>query len=204
MAGKKPSGRRPPFESDLSRRAPCRESRDRLLVVCDAEATERHYLRGLIDHVEEPAVTVRLKFKPCSPKQLIEYAIGERERAHGDFDQVWCVFDVDEYDVETAASHARRNGVETAVSHPCFELWLLLHFRTHTGHVEGYRQVLPLLKKHVPRYRKEKLAFTDYRDGVAEAVRRARRLAPRGQEHRINPATGVWALVRRIMPAGEV
>jgi hypothetical protein len=187
--------------SDLARTPASREARDRLLVVCDAAATERHYLRGLIDYLEEPAVTVRFKSKPCSPSQLVEYAIGERRRAHGDFDQVWCVFDVDDYDVERAVSHAGRSGVETAVSHPCFELWLLLHFRDHTAHAEGYRQLLPLLKKHVPRYRKEKLEFQDFHGGLGDAVVRARGMAVRGREHVVNPATGVWALVGRIAPS---
>lgn len=170
-------------------------------MVCDAVATERHYLRGLVDHLEEPAVTVRFKSKPCSPAQLIEYAIGERDRAMGDFDQTWCVFDVDEYEVERAVARARKYGIETAVSHPCFELWLLVHFREHTAHAASYRQLLPLLKRHLPRYSKEKLDFLEFHEGVADAVTRARAMAPRGREHLVNPATGVWALVERIAPS---
>jgi hypothetical protein len=98
-------------------------------VVCDAVATEPDYLKGLVAHLANPAVTVRIKTKPCSPSQLVAYADGERARAQDDFDQVWCVFDVDDYpDIPAAVATARRLGIEVAVSHPCFELWLILHF----------------------------------------------------------------------------
>ncbi|HCA88271.1 MAG TPA: hypothetical protein DEQ61_24110, partial [Streptomyces sp.] len=133
-AQKNSGRRRPVFESDLSRSPGSRRDRDRILVLCGAKVTERDYLQGLVNHLSNPAVTVRIKTKVCSPSQLVGYAAGERTRSRHDFDEVWCVFDVDEFDVAHAIGEAQRLGVEVAVSNPCFELWLILHFRRHTAY----------------------------------------------------------------------
>jgi hypothetical protein len=56
------SRRRPRFESNLRRAAPGRlRARERLLIVCGSHVTESDYLRGLVRHVANPAVTVRIK-----------------------------------------------------------------------------------------------------------------------------------------------
>ncbi|MGW7294286.1 RloB family protein [Streptomyces xiamenensis] len=167
---------------------------------CDSDVTERDYLRALVEHVANPAVTVKIRNKPCSPSQLVAYAADFRGRAPEDFDQVWCVFDVDDYlDIPQAVKKARDLGIELAVSNPCFELWLLLHHTHHTAHVAGYRQLAGLLGKHVPAYDKAKINFPrDFGPSWATAVERARDLAPAGQEHAVNPSTGVWALVEII------
>ncbi|WP_405756181.1 RloB family protein [Streptomyces sp. NBC_00073] len=45
--------------------------------------------------------------------------------------QVWCLFDRDEHEqIEAARKQAREAGVQIAFSHPCFELWRLLHVKT--------------------------------------------------------------------------
>jgi hypothetical protein len=90
--------------------------------------------------------------------------------------------------------------VRLAVSNPCFELWLLLHFRDHGAVSASYRQLLPKLIKHVPGYDKCRLDFTQYDAGVADAMRRGERLDPSGREHARNPSTGVWKLVRQVLP----
>jgi hypothetical protein len=169
-----------------------------LLVVCGARLTEKDYVSGLVNHLDNPAVTVRLKTKACSPAQLIDYAGGERDRNRDEFDQVWCVFDVDEFEVAPAVAEARRRGIEVAVSNPCFELWLLLHFAEHTAHAATYKALLPYLKRHRPGYDKTRVDFADYRHGWRAAGVRARRLADEGRECEVNPATGVWRLVERI------
>ncbi|MFE0691061.1 RloB family protein [Streptomyces xiamenensis] len=167
---------------------------------CDSDVTERDYLRALVGHVANPAVTVRIRNKPCSPSQLVAHAASFRDKAPEDFDQVWCVFDVDDYsDIHQAVKKAGDLGIKLAVSNPCFELWLLLHHTPHTAHIMGYRQLVPLLTKHVPAYDKARINFPrDFGPTWARAVERARGLATSGQEYAVNPSTGVWALVEII------
>jgi hypothetical protein len=190
--------RRPAFESNLSRRPGTRNGRDRLLVVCGAKATEKDYLQGLVRHLNNPAVTVRIRAKACWPSQLVDYAVSERDRMREDFEQVWCVFDVDHFDVGGVTAVARRKGIEVAISNPCFELWLVLHFCGHTAYAATYKELLPYLKRHMPEYDKARLDFKDCADGWSDASRRAKRLSPAGREHETNPATGVWTLVDRM------
>ncbi|MEE1834985.1 RloB family protein [Streptomyces sp. SP17KL33] len=188
-----------PREGSGRRRGPTRRSARTMLVVCGSKETERQYLQGLREHLRNPAVSVVVRGKACSPTQLVDYAKKQRGLSKGSFDEVWCVFDVDQFvDVAEAAVAARRAGIMVAVSNPCFELWLLLHFAPQTAHVATYKKLLPLLQKHVPGYDKTRVDFAVYREGRAHAVEQARKLDPTGEAHMRNPSTGVWRLVARM------
>ncbi len=91
-------------------------------------------------------------------------------------------------------------GVRLAVSNPCFELWLLLHFADHRTTCPSYRDLRPKLIKHVPGYDKCRLDFAQYEPGVPDAERRGEGLEPSGLDHDRNPSTGVWKLVRQVLP----
>lgn len=188
-----------PREGSGRRKAPTRRSARTILVVCGSKETERQYLQGLRDHLRNPAVSVVVRGKACSPTQLITYAKTQRNIGKGDFDEVWCVFDVDQFvDIDAAVVAGRRAGIKVAISNPCFELWLLLHFTPQRAHVATYKQILPLLQKHVPGYDKTRVDFALYRDGRADAVTNAQALDLTGQDHARNPSTGVWQLVERM------
>lgn len=161
--------------------------------------TEREYLRGLKAAERNPAVSVKLVEHARSPSQVVSYTAGMRRNAPDDYDQVWCVLDVDEYpDVRAAVADAGLEGIEVAFSNPCFELWLLLHFVEHRSYARSYAELLPHLKRRLPGYDKTSIEFRHYRAGWREAVRRARPLAPGGAEHEVNPATGMWRLALAI------
>jgi hypothetical protein len=52
--------------------------------------------------------------------------------------QVWCLFDRDEHEgIESALKVAKEGGVNVAFSHPCFEVWRLLHHKPVTGTFGG-------------------------------------------------------------------
>ncbi|WP_329065531.1 RloB family protein [Streptomyces sp. NBC_01429] len=187
-----------PREGSGRRRGPVRRSARTMLIVCGSKETERQYLQGLRDHLRNPAVSVVVRGKACSPTQLVAYARGQRDLNPGGYDEVWCVFDVDDYiDVADAALAARRQGIRIAVSNPCFELWLLLHFTDHRAHI-GTKKLLPLMEKHVPGYDKTRIDFRKYRDEMVRAAERAQGLEPTGEEHGRNPSTGVWRLTDRM------
>ncbi|WP_437074416.1 RloB domain-containing protein [Streptomyces sp. enrichment culture] len=86
---------------------------------------------------------------------------------------------------------------------PCFELWLLLHFRDHWGNISGYSQAKQLLVPHHPNYSKAAREFTfgRYRDGWQDAAERAQKLARAGEEAKTNPSSGMWRLIGDIVPA---
>ncbi|MFF1417545.1 RloB family protein [Streptomyces sp. NPDC058280] len=197
----KPSGRkRPSFESRLDRTVGRRVSRQRLLVVCGAKVTERDYVQGLKSSARNPAVSVRVIEHPKAPSQVVSYAAKVLETAGEEYDETWCVLDVDDFtDIDQAVVIAARRQIEIALSNPCFELWLLLHFTDHHRHAPSYKQLVPYLDKYLPDgYSKTGLDFRRYEDGWPDAVRRAKELALEGKEPEVNPSTGMWRLALAI------
>jgi hypothetical protein len=185
-------------ENSTRRRAPFRQPRTRLLVVCGGERTEPDYLNGLVRARGNPAVVVTVIGKGCAPERLVNHALLRVERSPDDFDEVWCVVDVDEFVLERAERAAANAGVRLAVSNPCFELWLLLHHEDCRAAVDGAPEALRRLCRHLPGYSKTKLNFTDFAAGVDDAIERGRRLDD-GAIVGPNPSSGIWALVDTIV-----
>ncbi|WP_221355149.1 RloB family protein [Streptomyces beigongshangae] len=200
----KPDGRRAPRrESSLRRRPPHREPLPPVLVVCGARNTEPAYLRGLLKNVDNRAVDVKIKICDKDPVSVVRHAKDERDRARGHYKWTWCVLDVDEFaHLEEALRLAESERIDVALSNPCFELWLLLHFRDHRAAVTDFRQARERLLPHHPGYSKiaREFDFERYRAGWPTAVERAEKLALPGEEHKVNPSSGMWRLVRQIVP----
>jgi len=160
--------------------------------------TEDAYLRGFARFLGNRSIDLNLKVCPEAPARIVEYAQRLADHLDDDFDETWCVVDVDNYDIRTGARRASELKVELVVSNPCFELWLLLHFEACTCHLAKCKDVERMVRKHVPTYQKAKLLFADFENGLADACERARYLERDGGAYP-NPSTGVWRLAERIM-----
>jgi len=116
------------------------------------------------------------------------------------YDSVWCVFDVDDHPhIPDAQQMARDNDIQLSISNPCFELWLLLHFRENPG-MQPRHKVQRMLVKYVSGYDKD-VKYATYSDGYQQAVIRAKRLdesAESDGESGRNPTTGVYQLTEII------
>jgi RloB-like protein len=193
-----------------ARREPSRRPRKRILVLCEGRNTEPQYLLGFKRWCRNPLVEVVVDPEHGVPLTLVRRAKEARleaeQRAARErddnvaYDEVWCVFDTDEHpNLEQACEMARGNSIEVALSNPCFELWLLLHFRDSPG-IQGRKDVARLLRRHVDAYDKH-IAFVIYQPGYDSALARAKRLdaAARvdGEDGR-NPTTGVHRLTESI------
>lgn len=178
-----------------------RERRDKILVVIDAEETERQYLEQFNGKSSPTIPHVKIVTKNKDPLTVVKHAI--RLFDSGDFDEAWCVFDEDDYkDGGTfqRAITAAGKHIRLAVSCPCFELWLLLHFE-ECGSELNQKDALRRLRKHLPDYDKGALRCEDFHQYQADAIRRAEQLESRhGKDHQ-NPSTGVWRLVKRLSGA---
>lgn len=184
-------------ENTRQRRAPYRQELPQILVLCGGRSTEPQYFRGLKKERRNPAVRVDVRDKGVDPAGLVRHAASLRDAR--DYDHVWCVVDVDQFDVARAFALARMEGINLAVSNPCFEYWLLLHFEQCAAPLSCYGDVARRLSKHLPNYTKSALKFSDFAAGVDAAVGRAKkRCRQRGREHEHNPSTRVWELVEAI------
>jgi hypothetical protein len=144
---------------------------------------------------------VTIRRRGDSPGRCIEYAVGQRHTAERTFDEVWCVLDVDQFDINEAERRAGRQGVALAVSNPCFELWLLLHLVDVGRPFIDCREVGRVLAKECPGYDKSQLVFGHFRSGIEKAVDRAKRLEGEvgDRDGPVNPSSGMWRLVTRII-----
>jgi len=199
---------------ELRRRPPRREPKRRILVLCEGGVTEAGYFKNLRSEHRNQLVDVEIDPQGGVPKTLVERAAARKKEAEREarsqrddflrYDEVWCVFDVDEHPhLPDAQQQARDNGIELAVSNPCFELWALLHFQDHSAFVER-RRLRGMLKRHLPGYDKA-LPYERLRPGYTQAVQRATDLDRRREEAGVvggNPSTGVYRLTEKIRLGG--
>ncbi|MDR3621320.1 MAG: RloB family protein [Paludisphaera borealis] len=174
-----------------------------VLVVCEGERTEPDYLKGYERACRNTRVSIKTESKRTTPEGLVKKAVELRDKAVADeaaYDSVWCVFDVDDHpSLPRAKDQAHAGRIELAISNPCFELWLLLHFQEHPG-MQDRRRVKAMLRKHVPHYDKA-VDYTTYATSHPHADKRAERLdqaAEKANEPGRNPSTGVYQLIRII------
>ncbi len=115
--------------------APRRPFRDaRLYVIAvEGEKTELWYFNGLQQHVR--GQRVRLEILPADGGASSPAAVAERLRNYAaknqlkKFDQCWLVIDKDTWKgLDRVLDQVRRDRFHAAVSNPCFEVWLQLHF----------------------------------------------------------------------------
>ncbi len=193
-----------------ARRDPYKERKPIILIATEGEVTEPEYLEGLKRAVKNPRVEIEVFGGVGVPKTLVasakkrKKAAEKRARRENDdnllFDEVWCVFDVDEHpNIADAKQMAEDNDIELAISNPCFELWLYLHFAEQPG-MQHRHDLQRMLKKHMPKYDKH-VEYSDYAAGYDAAVKRATRLeenAKADNDEGKNPITGVWRLTESI------
>lgn len=195
---------------DVRRRGSFRESMHRILVVCEGRETERRYLESFRQEVRNPRVRLTIARETGVPLTVVTEAIrlkddaeqsAKRERdVNLRYDDVWAVFDVDEHPkLAEACELADKNGIQLAVSNPCFELWALLHFQEQRAHIERHK-ARAAVQSHMPGYDKH-LDFPKMHPGYMAAVRRAGGLAGEAARHgapRRNPTTEVYRLTELI------
>ena len=139
---------------------------------------------------------------------------GERD---SDLDEIWCVLDHDERDAEIeefcswldrqSDGEAGTVTVRAAISIPCFEYWLLLHFRYTNRPFQGTlggpsacEQVIRELEDHLVGYRKaDASTYERCRALLPNAIRNAKR-AGRSK----SSSTNVWKLVERLREVEEM
>lgn len=199
----------------LTRRPPSLQPRKRILIICEGSQTEPTYFEGLRARLQARTVEIRIDGDGGVPKSLVERAVKElkssRRAARGArdqnllYDEIWCLFDVDEHpNIEDAKQQAKAHGIRLAVSNPCFELWLLLHFREHTASI--HRHVLQAeCRKCMPNFVKS-VNFREIEHLVEGAIDRAIRLE-KWQIGRYNlggnPSTDVYKLASEIQSAAK-
>jgi hypothetical protein len=161
------------------------------LLVCEGECTEPYYLRGLLHHFGINSASVEVL-----PGQSNSNAVAVVNRARERFEQVprdrvFVLIDAEQADLDQALKICetplqRGNQkkaipeirIEPIINTPCFEVWLLLHFRYCDQPFRVFTDVLPELRVHLPEYSKaDRDIFS--RVGGGEGLQRALLHIPR-------------------------
>jgi hypothetical protein len=140
-------------------------------------------------------------------------AIAARRRAideEGEIDEFWCVFDVEwpknHPDLKDALEQARQCGIELAISNPCFEVWLILHFQNQGAWLDN--DDARRLRRRLDGSSGKGLDAASYMQLSNSAARRARELDERHRQNGTvfpddNPSSGMHRLLRAVEPTGS-
>ena len=169
--------------------------RDASLVViaCEGAVTEPKYFNGLKQRLHTARIHVEVLQREIpensSPPAVLEMLKDFRDKyLLEEGDQLWLVFDRDpqSWEEETVSQIAREcrqsDCLFMALSNPCFELWLLLHFRNVAGTDKEHRDKLfanadGFLKKQVGTYMRANTEYIDhFFPNTHHAIARAKQL----------------------------
>ena len=132
--------------SKLRRASPSIEPRKRVLIVCEGSITEPQYFKYLRQRASKTNIEVEICGEECgaAPISVVNFAEKranlEGPQKEGGYDLVFCVFDRDEHaDFERALSRVQSlnkaqskflaGAIRAICSYPCFEIWLIFHYR---------------------------------------------------------------------------
>ena len=190
---RRPAGQKPP--------------RSITLILCEGE-TEQEYFEAARIHYGLKTTEIVLAENtvgsaPVSVVQCAEDKCAER----GGYDKVFCVFDRDGHEsfdrarAQLKALASRKRSplpVEEAISVPCFELWVLLHFERTDRPFHRCADVIHRIRdQHMPSYKKADAAVARQLIArVEDALRHADWLEGRAENNHYDPYTSIHHVLR--------
>ena len=193
---------------DLSRREGGQTPRAKILIVCEGEKTEPVYFRSLCRELRLSTVEVEICGKECgsAPISVVNYTIERRQKQQQvelAFDEAWSVFDVDKHSSLSAAlDKAASNRLRIALSNPCFEYWILLHFEDTDRSFLNPDKLISYLRNYHPDYKKGVDCVRTIMPQLEVALIRARNFEknrlPNTGVNKKNSSTDVHLLVERL------
>ena len=193
--------------TQLGKKVPIRQPYDRVLIVCEGKKTEPNYLQELCNQYKLSTANIEIVPGSADPRELVEKALelAKQEKLKKDrYESIYCVFDRDSHvHFEDASSKANSNSIRLARSWPCFEYWVLLHYRytrspfTATGNKSSADKCIEVLKQEFPNYTKgSKAVFNTLSGRLKKAMEHATQAFQDAQDTlEKNPSTEFHILV---------
>jgi hypothetical protein len=203
--GRKPAG--------LARKVGVKRPRKTFIIFCEGSVSEVAYLEALAstpEVKEAAAVDIKVQSEHGVPMTLVSLAVEAKKNARksaAEVDEFWCVFDVEwpkrHPNIKEAKQKAESNRIRLAISNPCFEVWLTLHFADCAAPLSTDKAVAD--RKKCDGSHNKHINPELYMDKRKTAVDRARQLAKRhvsgGSDFPSNnPSSGMYELVAAIDP----
>jgi hypothetical protein len=188
-----------------SRKHPNRDYKINLHLAFEGHKTECQYFSNL-KQVVYNKVNIKIHLRSASKSSPIDVlssitkAIKDRPLKKNDM--AWLVVDIDNWpEQEIMKLHqwsvqSHKHGF--AVSNPCFEFWLLLHFEDGRS-VNSCKDCVRKLKRILPDYDKS-VDWSKYKDGITKAITRAKELdTPAVEDWPKKVGTTVYRLVEKLI-----
>lgn len=177
-------------------------------VLTEGRVTEPNYIDVLKQKYRDSfEIEVMKGDAGSSPKILVDLARKyqkRRDKNNPEFDEIWCIFDVDQHqNLKSVIQEARDSNIKIAISNPCFELWLVWHYKDQTAPIKSHdiqkvAQDLGILKgKHLTENGKNKVR-EKYEDAKSRAQRLEKRHTCDGAKSWKNPSSQMWKFVDRL------
>jgi len=193
-----------------------RPEKVRILIVGEGQETEPNYFRGLRD---EPIVRERYAITVKGAHGFSQDAVVKetiKHKARGDYDEVWCIVDVEgpskAENLSLACNLATKHNIILWLSNPCIEVWFLLHLVRQARRYNDGSAVEAALQKHWA-----KRFGNDYQKSDDNIYRKLRPLLLTAIEHAqwvlekhhkadssrdCNSSTDLYRAILRLMPDG--
>jgi hypothetical protein len=165
-------------------------------------------------HFRSPLFEVQVTpSRGSAPSSVVEHAIDliqqrKRQAKRSAFtiayDEAWCVMDVEAPHPHPSLAQAldrirQKKILRPALCNPCFEYWLLLHFRCCQRPFASSQEAERMLRQHVGDYRKGQAEWAAFAPLLAQARENALRAMYRyGAEVDIpasNPSTNLHEMI---------
>lgn len=176
------------------------------LIVCEGETEQVYFEAARIKYGLTTAEAILAEnTKGPAPISVVGCAEGKcAER--GGYDRIYCVFDRDGHEsfdrarekIESLAGRKKKPlPIQEAISIPCFELWVLLHYEKTDAPFIHCANVIDRLRNHMPGYEKADAAIArQIVARVADALGNADWLEARAVNNNYNPYTSVHKVLR--------
>ena len=160
----------------LKRRKNKREAKTIFIIYCDGE-TEKNYFKSFKVKLKDIGnVKILVKDAP-NPLQIVKRLIKEKITVGDDGYYFWGVCDVDERyeNIKEVIKEAKKDNIKLAISNPCFEYWILLHFKKTRPIYSKCNPIINELKKHIQNYDKnDRKIYNKISQLEIEAIKRAK------------------------------
>lgn len=188
--------------------------RERHLVVCGGTETEPHYFNAINRQLPKGTIHLKVESEALSPSQLVEKTDVILQRTKHKYEDVWIVFDKDDFDdFDEAIELGKRKGYRPLYSNEAFEIWFIFHFEnidSFISRTEYEEKLTTLLRSRGERgfryYKNRNDMFellTQYGD-LNQAISHAKDLVERAESaanrySTINPLTNIYELMEKVL-----
>lgn len=199
----------------MARKSGTKKQKSNILIVCEGE-TEKKYLNALKSSYRLTTVKVKVEnAKGGSAQEVVDFAEKKRDYENkkgkeNRIDEVYCVFDNDNKNIETeilpAIKKMKEKDFGIIYSNICFEMWLGMHYDDFL--IKKYRTpscVEKELKKYDTNFHKTEYDVAKYINNIPKALAKSKKMncdnsnCPNtAQELLVNPYTNMANLIERL------